>query len=159
MGLGLIKKVTNQTIYARYFPPKTTREIENTVPNYKTKSIAEVLNSYPKDYLDKDYNQVVSESGKLFRGRNGIEDVYKKSGYEHEIFEYLDRQYGTKRNYRILTDSTKDFKAGGWIEVYGELFLILKVISLDNDITTQNQSRFKRNTHMNKYSPKLLALG
>lgn len=159
MGLNLIKKVTNQTIYARYFPPKTERQIEDTVPNYKTKTIADVLNSYPKDYLDKDYNDVISDSGKRFRGRNGIEDVYKKSGYEHEIFEYLDRQYGTKRNYRLMTDSLIDFKAGGWIEVYGEVFLILKVIALDNDITTQNQSRFKRNTYMNKYSPKLLALG
>jgi hypothetical protein len=159
MALGLIRKIPNQTNRAIYYPPLKERELEDVAPNYSTMSVADLVALYPKDYQSKEYNKMVSENGKTFRCKTGNEDVYKKTGYESEVFEYLDRQYGTKRNYRLTTDANIDFKAGGWILVYGQPFLILKVIDLDNDVTTQNQARFRKHTHMNTYAPKLIALG
>ena len=62
------------------------------------------------------YNWLKPPNGRKNKSyKDGTEDVYTKSGYEHDIFEYLDRHFMNKRKYRIITDvSHIDFMAGGF---------------------------------------------
>ena len=158
--LTLFRKIPNQTLRARYYPPKARRDIEELNPNYWNKSADEIREQYEEAYLNEHQNEFVEDKGFLFRYKDGTEDVYVKSGYEHEAFEYLDRQLGGKYKYRLITDSTHvDFVAGGRIFIGGRYFYLIKVIEMTSDIPTQNKYRSAPNMqHPFKYAPKVLAL-
>ena len=159
---NFIRKMPNQTLRAKYFPPKSKRDIEEIYKNqsYEDLSPDEIKALYSSNFIE-DYNGEQWENQyQSFRYKDGTEDVYTKSGYEHEIFEYLDRTLGNKRRYRILTDQTNiDFLAGGRVELDGNYYEILKVINMTNDIPTQNKFRTRPNIKSpHKLAPKIIAL-
>lgn len=141
---NLIRKVNNESLYAYYYPPKTINEfedlmVENGVADFKNLKPQEIKAMYSKKLgALGDYNK---DDRIRFLYKDGTEDVYTKSGYEHEIFEYAERNKTQKRKYRLQSDDTHiDFQAGGKIEIPGEEpYLILKVINMTNDVSTLNQ--------------------
>ena len=115
---------------------------------------------YSSNFIE-DYNGEQWENQyQSFRYKDGTEDVYTKSGYEHDIFEYLDRHFMNKRKYRIITDvSHIDFMAGGRVLIDDEYYEVIKVINMTNDIPTQNKMRgipYTKSPHI--YAPKIIAL-
>lgn len=158
--LNLIRKIHNQTLRATYFPPKTIRDIEEQNPDYSELSPNELKALYSDNFIEEHKGEFWENEGISFRYKDGTEDVYTKSGYEHEIFEYLERNMINKKRYRILTDDTHiDFYAGGRVLIDGQYFEVLKVINMTNDIPTQNKYRGKKNIpspHL--YAPKIIAL-
>lgn len=168
---NLIRKVNNESLFAYYYPPKTKIELdellkENGVADFNDLKPSEIKAMY-KGKLGGlgDYN---NDTKIRFIYKDGTEDVYTKSGYEHEIFEYAERNKTQKRKYRLQTDETHiDFQAGGKIEIPGEEpYLLLKVINMTNDVSTLNQYKmlnsFERVEHdLEKaweLAPKILAL-
>jgi hypothetical protein len=141
---NLIRKVNNESLFAYYYPPKTKIELEdllqeNGVADFNDKTPSEIKAMFNKKNGSLgDYNK---DSRIRFLYKDGTEDVYTKSGYEHEIFEYAERNSTQKRKYRLQTDETHiDFMAGGKIEIPGEEpYLVLKVINMTNDVSTLNQ--------------------
>ena len=167
----LIRKINNQVVHAYYYPPKKEKNIndlatEKGITNWQNLKPSEIRNLYGTDYLNStDY---IDGNGIPFIYKSGVEDVYKKSGYENIMTEYAQRNSTTKRQYKITTDMTHiDFKAGGRIELPGEEpFLLIDVVDLTNDVSTQNQLRvyetFQRKKNVLnqswKKSPKALTL-
>ncbi len=158
--INLIRKIHNQTLKATYYPPKSEKDIETFKPDYSEMSPNDLKALYSDDFLNEYRGEFVEDYGVSFRYKDGTEDVYTKSGYEHDVFEYQDRKYMNKRKYRIITDSTHiDFLAGGRVEIDGNFYFVIKVINMTNDIPTQNKYRGKRNLQSpHLYAPKILAL-
>lgn len=158
--INLIRKIHNQTLRATYYPPKTIRDIEEQNPDYFELSPDELKASYENNFVEEHKNEFWENEGISFRYKDGTEDVYTKSGYEHEVFEYLDRNFMSKKRYRLLTDDTHiDFYAGGRVLIDGIYYEIVKVINMTNDIPTQNKFRaFKGLQNPHAYAPKILAL-
>jgi hypothetical protein len=148
--INLLRKVPNQTLKAIYYPPKTQRDIDTYATQirdesgYITASPDEIKNTWSEAFVDDYVGERVDDFGVEVTFKDGTEDVYVKSGYEHEIFEYLDRQFTNKRKYRVITDQTNvKFLAGGRIKFYGvdTPYYILKVINMTSDVSTQNKFR------------------
>jgi hypothetical protein len=158
--VNLINKIPNQTLRAKYYAPKTRRDIEELYPDFKTMSPLQIKQLYSNNFLNEHKGDFVSEDGTSFKYKDGTEDVYVKSGYESDVFEYLERNMMDKKKYRIVTDNTVvEFVAGGRVEIDGVLFEIIKVIALTSDISTQNKFRAMRGAkNPQSYAPKLLAL-
>jgi hypothetical protein len=160
--VNFLRKIPNQTLKAMYYPPKTEREIEAMTPTtngFLDLSLDELKTKYEADFIKEHKMDFADLKGKLFRYKDGTEDVYTKSGYEHEVFEYLDRQSVNKRRYRIITDVTHiDFVAGGRVRIDNQFYYIAKVINMTNDIPTQNRSRGKNIQSPHFYAPKIIAL-
>ena len=158
--VNFLRKVPNQTLKGKYYAPLNQRDIEEFNPNYKTLSPKQIKESYQDAFLSEHRGEFTEKAGTTFRFKDGTEDVYVKSGYEHDVFEYLDRNLMNKYKYRIITDVTHiEFKAGGRIEINGVMFEILKVINMTNDIPTQNKFRMMPYVQdFQRYAPKVLAL-
>lgn len=158
--INFIRKIPNQTLRASYYPPKTRRDIDDIELDYTNMTPEQIKNSYSNDFINEYRGEQWEEKGIPFRYKDGTEDVYTKSGYEFEIFEYMERQSMSKLRYRIITDATHiDFLAGGRVEIEGEYMNVVKVINMTNDVATQNKYRRNRNT-LKPYisAPKILAL-
>jgi hypothetical protein len=158
--VNLLRKIPNQTLKAKYYAPKTRRDIEEQYPNFQDLSPKEIKELYSNDFLNEHRGDFVEQEGQVFRFKDGTEDVYVKSGYESDIFEYMERNMMDKRKYRIITDVTHiQFVAGGRVEIDGVFFEVIKVIEMTSDVATQNKFRgLKGVTSPGKYAPKLLAL-
>jgi len=158
--INFLRKIPNQTLRATYYPPKTKRDIEDFKPDFATMSPDEIKNAYAEDFVNEYRDEFIEDYGKSFRYKDGTEDVYTKSGYEHDIFEYLDRNMINKKKYRIITDATHiDFFAGGRVKVDGVLYEVVKVINMTNDVPTQNKYRKNHNiVSPHIYAPKIIAL-
>lgn len=158
--INFIRKIPNQTLRATYYPPKTRRDIDDIELDYTNMTPEQIKNSYSNDFINEYRGEQWEENGISFRYKDGTEDVYTKSGYEFEIFEYMERQNMSKLRYRIITDATHiEFLAGGRIKIDGEYMNIVKVINMTNDVATQNKYRRNRNTQKPYiYAPKILAL-
>jgi hypothetical protein len=158
--INFIRKIPNQTLKATYYAPKSQRDIEEFNPNYKTLKPSELKNLYADAFMEEHRGEFTETNGQVFRYKDGTEDVYVKSGYEHDVFEYLDRQLMNKYKYRIITDVTHiDFKAGGRVMINGVFFEVLKVINMTNDIPTQNKFRMMPYVQdFQRYAPKVIAL-
>ena len=158
--INFLRKIVNQTLRATYYPPKSRRDIEEHNPDYWNLSPDEIKESYSNDYINENGKEFIEDKGVSFRYKDGTEDVYTKSGYEHEIFEYLDRNLTNKMRYRIITDNSRiDFFAGGRIKIDGRLYEIIKVINMTNDVPTQNKYRGMKGVESpQKYAPKIIAL-
>ena len=158
--VNFLRKIPNQTLKAIYFAPTTRSDIEDTIPNYLDMTPQAIKDTYTKNWLEDHKLTNVEEHGQKFRYKDGTEDVYTKSGYEHDIFEYLDRHFMNKRKYRIITDvSHIDFMAGGRVLIDDEYYEVIKVINMTNDIPTQNKMRgipYAKSPHI--YAPKIIAL-
>lgn len=158
--VNFIRKIPNQTLKATYYPPKTERDIEQFNPNYRTLSPKELKQKYEDAFMQEHRGEFIEKNGQVFRYKDGTEDVYVKSGYEHEVFEYLDRQLMNKFKYRIITDVTHiNFKAGGRVKINGIMYEVLKIINMTNDIPTQN--KFRMMPYVNNFqdfAPKVIAL-
>lgn len=143
---NLIRKVNNESLYAYYYPPIKEVELnevvkKNGIENFYDLEPEQIKGLYNKEVDDLgDYNE---DTRIRFLYKDGTEDVYTKSGYEHEIFEYLERNNTQKRKFRLQTDATHiKFMAGGKIEIPGETpYLIIKVINMTNDVSTLNQNK------------------
>jgi len=148
--INFLRKVPNQTLKAIYYPPKSQRDIDSYATQIRDENgfivaspdeIKEIWSdAFVKDYV----GERVEDLGISIIFKDGTEDVYVKSGYEHEVFEYLDRQFTNKRKYRIISDQTHvKILGGGRIKFEGidNYFYVLKVINMTNDIATQNKFR------------------
>ena len=160
--INFLRKIGNQTLRAKYFPPKSKRDIEEiyTDQSYETLSPDEIKALYSDNFIEEYNGEQWEDSYKHFRYKDGTEDVYTKSGYEHDIFEYLDRNLTNKRKYRIITDETRmEFVAGGRIKIDNQFYEILKVINMTNDVPTQNKYRGMKGVQSpHLYAPKIIAL-
>lgn len=140
---NLIRKMPNVSLTAYYYPPKTEKDIDdlikqNGLDGSVLRSPSQIKELYGNNYLNK--SNFVEDEPIMFTYKDGTEDVYTKSGYEHEFFEYQDRKFTQKRKYRIQVNDTHiDFMAGGKIQIPGEEpYLLIKVINMTNDVSTQN---------------------
>lgn len=158
--VNLLRKVPNQTLRAKYYPPKSRRDIEELYPDFQSLSPKQIKELYSNDFLNEHRGDFIEDEGIPFRYKDGTEDVYVKSGYESDVFEYLDRNMMDKKKYRIITDNTHvEFLAGGRIEIDGTFFEVIKVISMTSDVTTQNKFRAMKGVqNPQRFAPKLLAL-
>jgi hypothetical protein len=158
--INLLTKVPNQTLRAKYYAPKTRRDIEELYPDFQSLSPKQIKELYSKDFLNEHRGDFLEQEGQSFRYKDGTEDVYVKSGFESDVFEYMDRNMMDKKKYRIITDMTHiDFVAGGRVEIDGIFFEIIKVIGMTSDIPTQNKFRaLKGVKNPAQYAPKLLQL-
>lgn len=158
--VNLIRKIPNQTLRAKYYAPKSRRDIEELYPDFKTMSPAQIKEIYSNNFLNEHRGDFIELEGIPFKYKDGTEDVYVKSGYESDVFEYLERNMMNKKKYRIITDNTQvDFAAGGRIEINGAFFEIIKVIAMTSDISTQDKFRAMKGVqNPQRYAPKLLAL-
>ena len=161
--INFLRKIVNQTLRATYYPPKSRRDIEEmtqTTNGFIELSPNALKALYADKFIEEYKNDFIEEYGVSFRYKDGTEDVYTKSGYEHDIFEYLDRNLTNKRKYRIITDETKmEFVAGGRIKIDNQFYEILKVINMTNDVPTQNKYRgMKGVSSPHLYAPKIIAL-
>ncbi len=148
--INFLRKVPNQTLKATYYPPKEQRDIDTFATQIRDEngfivSSPDEIKGIWSDAFVKDYvGERVEDVGIELIFKDGTEDVYVKSGYEHEVFEYLDRQFTNKRKYRIICDQTHiKILGGGRIKFHGvdNYFYVLKVINMTNDIATQNKFR------------------
>jgi hypothetical protein len=123
-------------------------------------SPTQIKNMYSSNFLNEHRGDFVAEDGIQFKFKDGTEDVYVKSGYESDVFEYLERNMMDKKKYRIITDNTHtDFVPGGRVEIDGVFFEVIKVIAMTSDVSTQNKFRAMRGvTNPQKFAPKLIAL-
>lgn len=168
---NLIRKIPNVSLTAYYYPPKKEKDIDNLIvekglDGNTLRSPSEIKALYGNDYLNK--TNFIEDEPIMFSYKDGTEDVYTKSGYEHEFFEYQDRQFTQKRKYRIQVNDTHiEFMAGGKIQIPGEEpYILIKVINMTNDVSTQNIYKvlngFQRgNGELKKawqLAPKILAL-
>lgn len=158
--VNLLRKIPNQTLKAKYYAPKTRRDIEEQYPNFQDLSPKQIKDLYTNNFLNEHRGDFLEQEGQAFRYKDGTEDVYVKSGFESDVFEYMERNMMDKRKYRIITDVTHiNFVAGGRIEIDGIFFEIIKVIEMTSDIATQNKFRgLKQVKSPAQYAPKLLAL-
>jgi len=164
--INFIRKIPNQTLRAVYYPPKSQRDIDSyfddlsDADGFVDLSPDEIKAKYSKDFLNEYRGDFFEDYGVTFRYKDGTEDVYTKSGYEHEIFEYLDRNKMNKKRYRVITDATHiDFYAGGRVKIDDIFYEVVKVINMTNDIPTQNKYRGMMNVKSpHLYAPKILAL-
>lgn len=158
--MNLIRKVPNQTLKAKYYAPKSRRDIEELLPNFKTMSPSQIKEEYSKNFMNEHRGDFLENEGIPFKYKDGTEDVYVKSGFESDLFEYMERNMMDKRKYRIITDNSNvDFMAGGRVEIDGLFFEIIKVISMTSDVATQNSFRAKKGIQRaQQMAPKLLAL-
>lgn len=158
--VNLLRKIPNQTLKAKYYAPKNRRDIEEQYPNFQDLSPKQIKELYTNDFLNEHRGDFIEQEGQMFRFKDGTEDVYVKSGFESDVFEYMERNMMDKRKYRIITDVTHiNFVAGGRIEIDGIFFEIIKVIEMTSDIATQNKFRaLKQVKSPAQYAPKLLAL-
>lgn len=158
--VNLLRKIPNQSLRAKYYAPKTRRDIEEQYPDFQSLSPKQIKDLYSKDFLNENRGDFIEQEGQAFRFKDGTEDVYVKSGYESDVFEYMERNMMDKRKYRIITDVTHiQFVAGGRVEIDGTFFEIIKVIEMTSDVTTQNKFRgLKGVKSPGQYAPKLLAL-
>mgnify|MGYP001552970413 CR=1 FL=1 len=104
--INLIRKIPNQTLRAKYYAPKTRRDIEELYPDFKTMSPAQIKEIYSNNFLNEHRGDFIELEGIPFKYKDGTEDVYVKSGYESDVFEYLERNMMNKKKYRIITDNT-----------------------------------------------------
>ncbi len=164
--INFLRKIPNQTLRATYYPPKNRREIEDVFKEmsgedgYENLSIDELKERYSQDFINEYRGEFIENYGVSFRYKDGTEDVYTKSGYEHDIFEFLDRNLMNKRKYRIITDASHiDFFAGGRVKIDGFFYEVVKVINMTNDVPTQNKYRKNHNiTSPHIFAPKIIAL-
>jgi len=149
-----------------YLAPKEPLEVEKDFPNYQNMSINELKNELESKnkFVDID-NDVVDklswyqENGVAFQFRDGKSDVYTKGGYDTQMFEYLDRQYGESIKWRIETNATIDFIAGGKILLGNKEMTIVKVLNIITSGTRENKFLAMRNfNNLEKYATKMLAL-
>lgn len=159
-NINFIRKVPNQTLRAKYYAPKSRRDIEELYPNFQDLSPQEIKNLYSNNFLNEHRGDFIEDEGIQFRYKDGTEDVYVKSGYESDVFEYLDRNMMDKKKYRIITDNTNiEFLAGGRVEIDGVFFEVIKVIGMTSDVSTQNKFRaMKGVSNPQRFAPKLIAL-
>lgn len=158
--VNLIRKIPNQTLRAKYYAPKTRRDIEELYPDFKSLSPAQIKALYSDNFLNEHRGDFIEQEGIPFKYKDGTEDVYVKSGYESDVFEYLERNMMDKKKYRIITDNTQiEFTAGGRVEIDGTFFEIIKVIAMTSDISTQDKFRAMKGVqNPQRFAPKLLAL-
>lgn len=155
-NINLIRKTANRNLTALYYPPITKIELEdilkeNNMSDYRNLSQQELSNLY--DEKIESLGDLNFKTPIEFEYKDGTEDVYTKSGYEHMYFEYAERSFTQKRKFRIQTDEIHiEFMAGGKIEIPGDdPYIVVAVINMTNDISTQNKYRilnsFKRTKH------------
>lgn len=158
--VNLINKIPNQTLRAIYYAPKSRRDIEDQFEDFTSLSPKQIKEYYSNNFINEHRGDFIEEEGTPFKYKDGTEDVYVKSGYESDLFEYMERNMMDKKKYRIITDNTHvDFMAGGRVKIDGVFFEIIKVISMTSDVSTQNSFRGKRGVqNAQQYAPKLLAL-
>lgn len=158
--MNLLRKIPNQTLRAKYYAPKSRRDIEELYPNFNDMSPSQIKALYSDNFMNEQRGDFIEQEGIPFRYKDGTEDVYVKSGYESDVFEYLDRNMMDKKKYRIITDASHvDFMAGGRIEIDGTFFEIIKVIAMTSDVSTQNKFRGMKGVNQpQRFAPKLLAL-
>lgn len=170
-NFNFIRKIPNISLTAYYYPPKKEKDIdlmikENGLDGSVLRSPSQIKALYGNDYLNK--SNFVEDEPIIFSYKDGTEDVYTKSGYEHEFFEYQDRQFTQKRKYRVQVNDTHiEFMAGGKIEIPGEEpYLLIKVINMTNDVSTQNIYKVLNSFQRDNFAlekawqnaPKILAL-
>lgn len=158
--VNLIRKIPNQTLRATYYAPKSRRDIEEQFEDFTNLSPTQIKEYYSSNFMNEHRGDFVEQEGIPFKYKDGTEDVYVKSGYESDLFEYMERNMMDKRKYRIITDNSHvDFMAGGRVKIDDILFEIVKVIAMTSDVSTQNYFRNKKGIqNAQQRAPKLLAL-
>lgn len=154
-----------QAISAYYISPKEPLDIKEDIPNYSKMTVAELKQKLIDEHkfveVDDDIDKLgfYKKEGQFFKCRDGKSDVYTKGGYDVDIFEYLDRQYGETVKWRIETNSTIEFQAGGKILIGGKEFIIAKVLNIITSGSRENKFFAMRNfEHIERYATKMLAL-
>lgn len=154
-----------QAIGAYYIPPKEPIDIKEDIPNYNKLTVAELRqklqdeNKFVKIDDNVDKLAFYKDNGQFFKLRDGKSDVYTKGGYDIEIFEYLDRQYGERVRWRVETNSTINFVAGGKILLGGKELMIAKVLNIITSGSRENKFFAMRNYNdLERYATKMLAL-
>lgn len=155
-----------QSMTGYYIPPLQEFDIKSEIPQYTKMTVSALrdLIQEKNKFIDIDDNQAdtlgwYKEKGKMFKFRDGKSDVYTKGGYDTEIFEYLDRQFSESIKWRIETNATIDFIAGGKIFLNGKEMVILKVLNIITSGTRENKFLAMRNfSHIEEYATKMLAL-
>jgi len=154
-----------QALGAYYIPPKTAVDIKEEMPNYRNLTIDELKQKLIDEHKfvaikeDTDKLAFYKENGLFFKFRDGKSDVYTKGGYDIDIFEYLDRQYTETIKWRIETNSTIDFVAGGKILMGDKELFIAKVLNIITSGSRENKFLAMRNyDNIERYATKMLAL-
>jgi len=109
-----------QGLEASYYAPKQELNLERDFKGFTGWNLAQLKSKveadFVKSYKDADGNQV-----------------------SNQVVEYLDRQQTQNQKWRLETNSTMDFKAGGKVIVAGQEFLIAKVLTILTTGTRTNK--------------------
>lgn len=134
-----------QGLEASYYAPKQELNLERDFKGFTGWNLAQLKSKveadFVKSYKDADGNQVSihEDVERKFHFRDGKSDVYTKGGLDYQVVEYLDRQQTQNQKWRLETNSTMDFKAGGKVIVAGQEFLIAKVLTILTTGTRTNK--------------------
>ena len=154
-----------QSIKGYYLPPNEEVDVKKEYSNYSDLTINDLKQKLVDEHKftelkdDEDKLAFYKKNGHPFKFRDGKSDVYTKGGYDVEIFEYLDRQYGEKVRWRIESNSTVEFVAGGKILLGDKELFIAKVLNIITSGSRENKFFAMRNyKSIERYATKMLAL-
>lgn len=154
-----------QTLGGYYLPPKEEVDLKKEYPNFKKLTKNELKQKLIDEHkfvsIDDNVDKLsyYKEHGIFFKFRDGKSDVYTKGGYDIDVFEYLDRQYTETVKWRIETNSTVDFIAGGKILLDGKELFIAKALNIVTTGSRENKFLAMRNyKDIERYATKMLAL-
>ena len=154
-----------QGLEAEYFAPKTELDLAVDFKGFQGLNLAQlkakVQTDFVNNYLDENGNKTTVHEleGHTFHFRDGKSDVYTKGGLDYQVVEYLDRQQTQSQKWRMETNSTIDFKAGGKIVVAGQEFLLAKVLTILTTGTRGNKFLAMRSpVGWQRYGNKMLVL-
>ncbi len=134
-----------QVLTGYYHAPKKELDIIKDIPNFKEMNLAQIKAMINKDFSkfgnvdETETLEYIEKNGQMFKFRDGKSDVYTKGGLDYQVVEYLDRQQTQNQKWRLETNSTMDFKAGGKVIVAGQEFLIAKVLTILTTGTRTNK--------------------
>jgi len=150
---------------AYYLPPKTPTDIEDVVNDLSGLTADDIkqklIDEHKFTELDDDVDKLewYEKNGIAFKMRDGKSDVYTKGGYDTELFEILDRQYGEKIKWRIETNKTIKFESMGKVFVGGKEMAIAKVLNIQTSGTRENKYLAMRNfNYIEEFATKMLIL-
>lgn len=154
---------------AYYYPPKTPTDIQDVVSSTHGLTANDIkqklIDEHKFEYLDDETDKLTwyEENGYMFKMRDGKSDVYTKGGYDAELIEMLERQYGERVKWRIETNTTLKFEPMGKVFIGGKNdgkeMVIAKVLNIETSGSRENKYLAMRNyNYIEEYATKMLIL-